>query len=174
MFPKAPRFALEIGNRNWLNARFADALREHNLALVLTDHSWMPRPTELFDTFDPITSSFVYVRWMGDRRGTSAESNSWDRVTVDRTREIARVGGSFQEDHRSPRYNFRVCRQPLRGARASHRGDVQENVAASATIRERLTLCPHEWCALPIGVASCKTVDRILSSRQYHREIPVS
>jgi uncharacterized protein YecE (DUF72 family) len=86
--PKDYRFAIETGNRNWLDARFADALREQNLALVLTDHSWMPRPTELFDKFDPITASFAYIRWMGDRRGTSAESKSWDRLTVDRTREL--------------------------------------------------------------------------------------
>lgn len=86
--PKNQRFAVEIGNKNWLGARFADALREHNVALVLQDHSWMPRPTELFNKFDPITASFAYVRWLGDRRGTSAETKSWDRVIVDRTREL--------------------------------------------------------------------------------------
>jgi uncharacterized protein YecE (DUF72 family) len=49
--PKDHRFAVEIGNKNCLDARLADALREHNVALVLQDHSWMPRPTELFDKF---------------------------------------------------------------------------------------------------------------------------
>jgi uncharacterized protein YecE (DUF72 family) len=88
MLPKGHRFAVETGNRNWLDARLADALREHNVALVLTDHLWMPRPTELFDKFDPMTASFTYVRWIGERKGSSAEARSWDRVTVDRTREL--------------------------------------------------------------------------------------
>jgi uncharacterized protein YecE (DUF72 family) len=88
MLPKDQRFAVETGNRSWLDARFADALREHNVALALTDHLWMPRPTELFDKFDPMTASFTYVRWMGERRGSSTEAKSWDRLTVDRTREL--------------------------------------------------------------------------------------
>jgi uncharacterized protein YecE (DUF72 family) len=88
VLPKEHRFAVEIGNKSWLNTRFADALRERNIALVLTDHSRTPRPTELFDKFDPITASFAYVCWMGDRRGTWAESKSWDRVVRDRTREL--------------------------------------------------------------------------------------
>lgn len=88
MLPKDYQFAVEIGNRNWLNAHLADALRERNVALVLSDHSWMPRPTELFDKFDVITANFTYVRWMGDRRGTTTETKRWDRVTVDRTREL--------------------------------------------------------------------------------------
>jgi uncharacterized protein YecE (DUF72 family) len=94
MLPKDHRFAVETGNRNWLDTRFADALREHNVALVLQDNSWMPRPTELFDKFDPITASFTYVRWLGDRRGTPAETKSWDRATVDRTRHC----GDIQEN----------------------------------------------------------------------------
>lgn len=82
------RFAVEIGNKNWLNARFADALRDHNIALVLQDHSWMPRPTELFDKFNPLTASFAYVRWLGDRKGASMEAKTWDREIVDRSREL--------------------------------------------------------------------------------------
>jgi uncharacterized protein YecE (DUF72 family) len=33
--PKGYRFALEIRNKNWLNAEFAELLREHKVALVL-------------------------------------------------------------------------------------------------------------------------------------------
>jgi hypothetical protein len=39
--------AVEIRNKNWLDAKFADVLREHKVALVLTDTSFMPRPWEM-------------------------------------------------------------------------------------------------------------------------------
>ena len=53
------RFAIEIRNKHWLDARFAALLREYNVALVLTDQSWMPRPDEWFEKFDPITADFT-------------------------------------------------------------------------------------------------------------------
>lgn len=45
--PNSYKFAIEIRNRNWLDAEFASLLRERNIALVLQDRSWMPSPTEL-------------------------------------------------------------------------------------------------------------------------------
>jgi uncharacterized protein YecE (DUF72 family) len=87
-FPKDHRLAVEIRNRNWLDARFADALRERNVALVLQDQSWMPRPTELFEKFDPITADFTYIRWLGDRKGIEERTKMWDKVIVDRTTEL--------------------------------------------------------------------------------------
>jgi uncharacterized protein YecE (DUF72 family) len=86
--PKDHKFAVEIRNRNWLDARFADALREHNAALVLQDQSWMPRPKELFEKFDPITADFTYIRWLGDRKGIEERTKMWDKVIVDRTAEL--------------------------------------------------------------------------------------
>jgi len=47
--PKGYKFAVEIRNRSWLDARLADRLREQKVALVLQDQSWMPRPAELFE-----------------------------------------------------------------------------------------------------------------------------
>lgn len=52
--PGAFKFAIEIRNRDWLDVEFADLLRNHKMALVLQDRSWMPRPAEL--NFDPITA----------------------------------------------------------------------------------------------------------------------
>jgi uncharacterized protein YecE (DUF72 family) len=43
--PNDHRFAVEIRNKHWLVPKFADALREHGVALVLQDQSWMPLPT---------------------------------------------------------------------------------------------------------------------------------
>jgi len=33
------------------------------------DQTWMPWPSRWFETFDPITADFTYVRWLGDRKG---------------------------------------------------------------------------------------------------------
>ena len=87
--PKTHKFAVEIRNKSWLDARFADALRSHSVALVLQDQSWMPRPTALFEKFDPITAGFTYIRWLGDRKGIEQRTKTWDTVIVDRTQELA-------------------------------------------------------------------------------------
>jgi uncharacterized protein YecE (DUF72 family) len=87
--PSGHQFAVEIRNKSWLDARFAGALRDHNVALVLQDHSWMPRPAQLFEQFDPITVDFTYIRWLGDRKGIEERTKTWDVVIVDRTRELA-------------------------------------------------------------------------------------
>ena len=87
-FPKDHSFAVEIRNKSWLDARFADTLRSANVALVLQDHSWMPRPSQLFDKFDPLTADFTYIRWLGDRKGIEEKTNTWDAVIVDRTGEL--------------------------------------------------------------------------------------
>jgi uncharacterized protein YecE (DUF72 family) len=86
--PNDHRFAVEIRNRNWLDARFADMLREHNVALALTDQSWMPRPWEMPNEFDLITSDFAYVRWLGDRKGIEEVTKTWDKTIIDRREDL--------------------------------------------------------------------------------------
>ncbi len=63
------RFVVEIRNKTWLDKPFLDLLREYRVALALTDTSWMPRPWEVKDGLDLVTTDFVYVRWLGDRKG---------------------------------------------------------------------------------------------------------
>ncbi len=87
--PKDYKFALEIRNKNWMDARFADLLRENKVALTLIDQSWVPRPWELKEKFDLITADFTYVRWLGDRKGIEALTETWDKVIVDRKRDMA-------------------------------------------------------------------------------------
>jgi uncharacterized protein YecE (DUF72 family) len=92
-FKKLPRiggyqFAVEIRNKQFLTPRFADLLRENNVALVLQDQSWMPRPEELFEKFDPITADFAYIRWLGDRKGIEATTRVWNQTIVDRSSEL--------------------------------------------------------------------------------------
>lgn len=86
--PKDHRFAVEIRNKNWLDAKFTDLLREHNVALALTDTSFMPRPWEITEPLDLITADFAYVRWLGDRKGIETQTTTWDKTIVDRTPEL--------------------------------------------------------------------------------------
>ncbi len=86
--PKGRQFAVEIRNKYWLDARFADLLREHGVALALIDQSWMPRPWEMKEKFDLITADFTYVRWLGDRKGIEEQTKTWDKTIIDREAEI--------------------------------------------------------------------------------------
>jgi uncharacterized protein YecE (DUF72 family) len=85
--PADNKFAVELRNKNWLDAEFANLLRDHRMALVLQDRSWMPNPSEL--KFDPITAEWTYIRWLGNRKEIEAMTQSWDQVVVDRTEELS-------------------------------------------------------------------------------------
>jgi uncharacterized protein YecE (DUF72 family) len=87
--PKNHKFAVEIRNMNWLVPQFVEALRERGVALALIDQSWMPRPAQWFEKFDPITADFTYVRWLGDRKGIEEQTKVWDRIIVDRRADLA-------------------------------------------------------------------------------------
>ena len=63
-------------------------LKKHGVALALIDHPWMPRPAELFEHGDPITADFTYIRLLGDRKGIEEQTKTWDKVIVDRRREL--------------------------------------------------------------------------------------
>jgi len=86
--PKGYKFALEIRNKNWLSKSFFDLLREYNVAYALIDQAWMPRVSEIFEKFDPITADFAYMRLLGDRKGIEQKTKVWDKVIVDRSREL--------------------------------------------------------------------------------------
>jgi uncharacterized protein YecE (DUF72 family) len=86
--PAGYDFAVEIRNKQWLGAEFFDLLREHKVAYALIDQAWMPRPREIFEKFDPITSHFTYIRWLGDRKGIEKETKVWDKTIVNRTRDL--------------------------------------------------------------------------------------
>src|SRR5271167_3269557 len=86
--PSGYRFALEVRNEAWVDARLADALRSRNVALALVDHVWMPRPAEVFEKLDPVTADFAYIRWLGDRKGIEKETKTWNKTIVDRSTEL--------------------------------------------------------------------------------------
>lgn len=80
---KAGRFAVEVRNKDWLDARLTVLLREHNVALGLTDTSFMPRAWEMKVALDLVTADFAYVRWLGDRKGIEEKTTQfwklWNR-----------------------------------------------------------------------------------------------
>lgn len=84
--PNSYKFAIEIRNRNWLEAELASLLRDRSIALVLQDRSWMPNPSEL--KFDPITADWTYIRWLGDRKAIEQKTMTWDKTIVDRSAEL--------------------------------------------------------------------------------------
>jgi uncharacterized protein YecE (DUF72 family) len=80
------RFVVEIRNKPWLTERLLDVLRENRVALALSDTSFMPRPWE--QKLDLITTDFVYVRWLGDRKGIEKQTMTWDKTIVDRDDDL--------------------------------------------------------------------------------------
>jgi uncharacterized protein YecE (DUF72 family) len=86
--PTDHKFVIEIRNKTWLDAKFADVLREHNIALAMTDTSFVPRPWEMKERFDMITADFAYVRWLGDRHGIEKIAQTWDKEVVDRKDDL--------------------------------------------------------------------------------------
>jgi len=90
------RLAVEIRNRAWLDKRLTDLLREYNVALALTDISRMPRPWEKKQC-DWVTTDFVYVRWLGDRKGMETLTTTWDKTIINRTDDLQNWAGLFRQ-----------------------------------------------------------------------------
>jgi uncharacterized protein YecE (DUF72 family) len=88
--PGGFRYGVEIRNRHWLNKSFVDLLRRHNAALVLVDQAWMPHGDEVAGNFEIVTSDFVYIRLLGDRREIEAITTNWDKEVIDRADRLQR------------------------------------------------------------------------------------
>jgi uncharacterized protein YecE (DUF72 family) len=86
--PGGFRYALEVRNKWWVNARLLDLLREKRIALALIDHPWMHPISQLAKKLDLVTADFVYVRWLGDRMGIEEKTQHWDRLIIDREEEM--------------------------------------------------------------------------------------
>jgi len=86
--PRGRRCAVEIRNKYWLVPALAEALREHNVALALIDHSWMPSIRDVLKKIDPVTADFTYIRWLGDRKAIEEQTTSWDKTILDRRRDL--------------------------------------------------------------------------------------
>jgi uncharacterized protein YecE (DUF72 family) len=99
--PPDKKFAVEIRNKQWLDATFAAVLRRHKIALVLQDISSMPLAHELERHFDPITTDWTYIRWLGDRKWIEGITVKFDKPVTDRTPQLLRwIDFCFKIRHR--------------------------------------------------------------------------
>ena len=81
--PKDLRIAIEFRHRGWISEGVMALLKEHNIALVLSDGRWIPRKLMLSLAARP-TADFAYIRWMGPNR----DLVDYTRVQVDRSHEV--------------------------------------------------------------------------------------
>ena len=83
------RYVVEVRNRDWIQPPLLELLRSHGVALALIDHPGM-NPVEplMQDPGGLITADFSYIRWLGDRHWIEKITRCWDRVVVDREREL--------------------------------------------------------------------------------------
>ena len=81
--PKDLKIAIEFRHRGWITEGVLALLREHNIALALTDGRWIPRKIMVNLATRP-TADFAYIRWMGPNR----DIVDYTRVQVDRSYEI--------------------------------------------------------------------------------------
>jgi len=88
--PRGRRYAVEVRNKSFVNARLLDLLRHHGAALALIDHPWFTAIERLMRASDVLTADFAYIRWLGDRKAIERRTARWDRVIVDRTRDMGR------------------------------------------------------------------------------------
>lgn len=86
--PKNYQWVVEVRNKGWLSEKLYSILRRHGVALALIDHPWMPRPDEVFNTGEPVTADFTYIRCLGDRKGIEERTKVWDKTIIDRTAEL--------------------------------------------------------------------------------------
>jgi len=101
--PSGYRFAVEVRNKNLVNDRLLDLLSSRGVALAFIDHPWFHRIDALI-RMKPrriMTADFAYLRFLGDRHAIEKTTKRWDRLIIDRSREmqtwIPAIRGMLQE-----------------------------------------------------------------------------
>lgn len=79
--PQDFRYAIEVRNRGWLTEPFFELLEKHRVALVLTDHTYLPK-------MERVTTDFTYIRWLGTR--TDVPDGEYQQVRIEREQELDR------------------------------------------------------------------------------------
>lgn len=83
LLPRDLRFAVEFRQPAWIRRRVFDLLREHRVALALSDGKWIPREW-LLKLCEQPTADFAYLRWMGPDRSIT----DYSHLQHDRTPEL--------------------------------------------------------------------------------------
>ncbi len=81
--PPDVRFAIEFRQRSWITPGHLALLKEHRVALALSDGRWIPRAWLLRLCAQP-TADFAYLRWMGPDRSIT----DYSHLQVDRSAEL--------------------------------------------------------------------------------------
>jgi uncharacterized protein YecE (DUF72 family) len=89
--PADLRFAIEFRDSNWITANTLALLKEHRVALTLTDGKWIHRDLS-FQAIADYPTDFAYVRWLGPR-----ELTDFSRIQIDRSKEFKQWGDAFQQ-----------------------------------------------------------------------------
>jgi uncharacterized protein YecE (DUF72 family) len=87
-WPEDVRVVVEIRNKNWMTAQFADCLRAHRAAWVLSDQAWMPSPLYILQRLDAATGPFGDVRLLGDRNEVHRLTKKLDHIVDDRQDQL--------------------------------------------------------------------------------------
>jgi len=88
--PQEIRFAVEVRNKRFVTPALLDILRRHRVALAFIDHPWFFGIDEILKKGHVLTTNFAYIRWLGDRKGIEERTKRWDRIIIDRTRDMGR------------------------------------------------------------------------------------
>lgn len=88
--PEGRRYAVEVRNKSFVTARLLRLLRQHGVALAFIDHPWFFGVEALLRREGILTADFAYIRWLGDRKAIEQKTTRWDRLIVDRRRDMAR------------------------------------------------------------------------------------
>jgi uncharacterized protein YecE (DUF72 family) len=98
LLPKEFKWGIEIRNARWVQPRLLDILQHHNISLVFIDYYTMDPLPKLAARNDVFTSSFIYVRFLGNRneiesavkkaREDGLRSNDWGSLLVDRSAQM--------------------------------------------------------------------------------------
>lgn len=96
--PKGYSFGVEIRNPNYLTKSFQDVLRKHRTSFVLLHGYYMPPAWETAMRIDLTAPKSIVMRLLGpDRSGIEKITGSrWDKIAIDRTEEIEKIGRIIQ------------------------------------------------------------------------------
>lgn len=101
LLPGDLRFALEFRQRGWFEPGTLELLRDHGVALALSDGRWVPRDQALHLLARP-TTDFVYLRWMGENR----DIEDYSHLQIDRTSELHDWAHAIQQQVAAGTYLF--------------------------------------------------------------------
>lgn len=98
LLPKEFKWVVEIRNAKWVHPELLDLLRQRGISLAFIDYYTMDPLHKLAGKQDVFTSSFVYVRFLGNRKYIETlvgdakkrgrRSRDWGSLIIDRTDQM--------------------------------------------------------------------------------------